>query len=239
MPSSMKCSRPPIGVPFFALIFCFGGAFAAGYARADEVKEALDQAAKRRSEIKAVQYVNVTTMRRGSESDHARQVIHEKRVGDVWKLRAETFQAIDAKGETKADAKPDLLSVFDGKFLWTEFRSEGTATVVKSKVRPDAPIDGIRSLAAEGRARVKEVDFNDEKCLLVEIVEIKNQAIEKASFWIGRKHGVVLKSELTASDGSTTTSEASKVKIDAALDDSLFAYQPPEGSTVMDVTETP
>lgn len=233
---SMNRPKMPLFSSIFALAAC-AVLSSAPPVRADDVKDALDQAAKRRAELKAVQYVMVTTTRAGKETERTRQVIYEKRAGETWKSRTESFQQADGQGESKADAKPDLLTVFDGEHLWTEFRVEGAATIIKSKLRPDSPIDGIRNLAADGRARTKEVDLKDEKCWLVEIIEIKNRPIQKASYWVSRTHGMVLRSELTNSDGSSATAEVTRQKIDADLDDGLFAFKPAEGSTVMDVSE--
>lgn len=204
--------------------------------RASDAEKLLKSLEERRGKVNSLHSVAETAVRQ-------QQVLHKTRI-EYWEQTAanirKTRRAERTETSEKGKDKPKIsqsVSVSDGQFLWSELGDTGGTMVIKSIATAGDDFGGLRDVMRRGKARTRPGEkILGMKTVVIEVVGGGAGASFKATYWIGEKNGIFLKSRVTNSDGSRSETNTSVCEIDRKIPESTFAYTTPDGATVIDTT---
>jgi hypothetical protein len=160
-----------------------------------------------------------------------------QREGDTVLMRTEGRSRITEKWmNPHQHALTTELMVLDGEYKWGQFEAYGDVQVTKEKPKLDAPLAGLRTACASGRARLlPEEEFLKEPCVVIEVRQGEPEKETTFTFWIAKEHGTVLKTVQVDPDGGRTEMYALGLKLNVPIEEDKFRYVPPEGVRVRDL----
>lgn len=204
--------------------------------RASDADKLLKSLEERRGRVKTLHTVTETVIRQQEVTRKTRFEYWELTAGDVRKTRRIGRTETPKKGKDKPEIS-ESVSVSDGQFLWSELAGTGGKTIIKSLATASDDFGGLRDVMRSGKARTRPGgDLLGMKTVVIEVVGNGVGASFKATYWIGEKNGVILKSRMTNSDGSRIETDTSVCEIDQKIPESTFAYTTPDGAKVIDTT---
>ena len=204
---------------------------------ADDVTDLLKKLETRRGQARTLHHVTKTIARTGGVTRETTTETWEKRDGKTVKWRiARTTKTTGGEGKTdKKEPEVQSLTVSDGKTEWRELPMRPGVMAVKGKPVPAPEYEGIRTTLRRGKARIRPQEtVRGRMCIVIEAVGREDDKPFKATYWIGERSGLVLKSVVKRADLASTEMVTTQLVLDEPVDDSMFAYSPPSGATVID-----
>jgi outer membrane lipoprotein carrier protein len=136
------------------------------------------------------------------------------------------------------------LIVSDGATLWVYLPSTQPGQVVRQTLsdRPGESGDFLAQFLDRPRERftigyVRAESVGSRPADVVELTaKDRNQALRRVLIWVDRGDGLVLRFEATDAAGATRRVTLDRVRVNATLPGSAFAFRPPAGARVVDAT---
>ena len=204
--------------------------------RASDVDKLLKSLEQRRGRVKSLHTVTETAIRQQEVTRKTRFEYWERNTADTRKTKRVGRTETPKKGEDKPQII-ESVSVSDGQFLWSELAGTGGKTIIKSVATASDDFGGLRDVMRRGKARTRPgEELLGMKTVVIEVVGSGVGGAYKATYWIGEKNGIILKSRVTNSDGSRIETDTSLCEIDRKIPESTFAYTTPDGAEVIDTT---
>ena len=129
--------------------------------------------------------------------------------------------------------------VVDGTSTWTYLEANEQVQVsdfIEGGEFP-SPETIFRRYAASRKAVLTGVEaVNGAECEVINLIS-ENPEEVLVTVWIDRKIDFPVKSMETAPTGNTSTHILSDIELNKPVDDSLFVFQPPEGTSIIDMRE--
>ncbi len=161
---------------------------------------------------------------------------------ETWELQTDagrkhvTMTREAAKRADRIVAVTKVVS--DGTHEWREMPIGQTVLVVKSKQMPVEEFASLRRLLVEGKARKRDSEVvAGESCIVIECVGEHDGHTQKSTFWVSKKHGLILRQLTESSDGQRREMITTSLEINKTVDTKIFAYAPPEGARVIDTLD--
>ncbi len=204
--------------------------------RASDAEKLLKSLEERRGKVKSLHTVSETAIRQHEALSKTRFEYWELTAANVRKTRRVERTETSKKGKDKPTISQSV-SVSDGEFLWSELSDTAGKMVIKSVATASDDFGSLRDVMRTGKARTRPgEELLGMKTVVIEVVGSGAGASFKATYWIGEKNGILLKSRMTKSDGSRVETDTSVCEIDRKIPESTFAYTTPDGATVIDTT---
>ncbi|MCH9002548.1 MAG: hypothetical protein IIC02_08235 [Planctomycetes bacterium] len=204
--------------------------------RASDADKLLKSLEERRGRVKSLHTVTETAIRQKEVMCKTRFEYWELTAAKVRKTRRVERTETPRKGKDKPEIT-ESVSVSDGQFLWSELGDTGGIMVIKSVATASDDFGGLRDVMRGGKARTRPgEELLGMKTVVIEVVGSGLGASFKATYWIGEKNGIILKSRVTNSDGSRIEMDTSVCEIDKKIPESTFAFTTPDGAKVIDTT---
>lgn len=205
-------------------------------ARASDADKLLKSLEERRGRVKSLHTVTETVIRQQGVMRKTRYKYWELTAANVRKTRRVERTETSKKGKDKPEISQSV-SVSDGQFLWSELGDTGGIMVIKSVATASDDFGSLRDVMRRGKTRTRPgEELLGMKTVVIEVVGSGVGGAYKATYWIGEKNGIILKSRVTNSDGSRIETDTSLCEIDRKIPESTFAYTTPDGAEVIDTT---
>lgn len=134
---------------------------------------------------------------------------------------------------------PGNVIVVDGKYTWTYLANNRQLQIsdfVEGAQFP-SPETIFRRYSASRTAVLSGRDtVNDRECDVIQLVPSDPDDV-RVTVWIDRELEFPVKTVETAPTGDTSTHVLGNIELNEPVDDSLFTFQPPEGTTIIDLRE--
>jgi len=134
---------------------------------------------------------------------------------------------------------PGHVIVVDGASTWTylvENEQVQISDFVEGGEFP-SPETIFRRYAASRKAGLTGVEtVNGTECDVLDLIPEDPEDV-KVTVWIDRKLHFPLKTTETAPTGNTSTHILGNIALNKPVNDSLFVFQPPEGTSIIDMRE--
>ncbi len=201
---------------------------------ADLPSDLIDKLEKRREQVRTLHHVTRKTSREGDVLRKTSGRLWEKRVGKSCKTRLAVSIETSRKG-SKSVNRVETVTVFDGKNEWRQMPVGDKIMVFKAGVSERKGLGDVYDMMDSGRPRMKgRESIRQEPCVVLEVIGGGENDRFRATYWISESYGVVLKSTMTRADRSSTEMETVEFTANEPVKDGVFAYEPPEGATVVD-----
>jgi outer membrane lipoprotein-sorting protein len=203
----------------------------------EELAAVISQLEARADQVHSLEMATKRVKRSPTEDETSIKRTWLQRDGDTVLMRTEGRSRITEKWMNPHQrALTTELMVLDGQYKWVQFEVYGDVQVTKEKPRLEAPLAGLHTACASGRARLlPDEEFLDEPCVVIEVRYGEPEKETTVTFWIAKKYGTVLKTVQVDPDGGRTEMYALSLKLDVPIDESKFRYVPPEGVRVRDL----
>lgn len=161
----------------------------------------------------------------------------------VWKMRIETKSSTEktvAGNSTKT--MTETLSVLKDGVMHTQSDTDGNKSVIKTKAENWGDLAGgeafFKHMADSGPVvLLPDESVNGEACF---VIGVKSKVVDVVSsrYYFGKSSGMVMKMTTTNPDATPgMTMTVSNLKLGATIPVERFAYTPPAGVTVTDMTK--
>lgn len=194
----------------------------------------LESLAERRLTLETLEYTAETIVKSGNRT--SRQLTQNWEMHDKRQCK---YRRISTSVPNKKGAVPTkLTSVFDGENLWSEVDTAEGKIAYKMKANSVHTIDEIVSIARAGKVKLKRKEkIRKTPCVVVSILGEPASTLEKGTYWISEKQGVVLKSQSHHRDGSVREFLVTSWSVKPAVDPALFIYNPADGIKVVAISD--
>ena len=205
-------------------------------ALSQEPREVLAELAKKSSEFTSSETVTTTTVKNAYMESKTVSTSWTHRAADgTIKMRSEMTSTMTMPGMDPQESK--TLMVSDGKVMFSEMDMMGNKMVTKTKVPESTVADGMKyylDMLDQGSAKLlADEAINGKACT---VIEITSPDASTTTLWLDKETGTVMKTVMKGEAIGESVTTVDSIKTGVEIDEAMFAYTPPEGAVVQDMT---
>lgn len=181
---------------------------------------------------------NVTTSSRADRDTSSTHWLDNRGDQKRYRIESVTRSTITVNDEPR-EAEQVVKVICDGQTLWTEQTQGEQVMAMKRPAVAQDPYQYLRSTAMQGSPELLEPEtIAGEECVVIRNEAQRRGGLnETVTYYIGKSHGMVMKTIRQAESGLKSVDEITSIKINEDIDESLFDYTPPPGARIVDIED--